>query len=40
MYISNMAMIRIQALQWVQGQMRDLILNNVTKDWPFCDNDK
>jgi hypothetical protein len=37
---SDMYMIRIQAFEWVQRQMQDLILNNVTKDWPFCDNDK
>jgi hypothetical protein len=32
-YKSDMAMIRIQALEWVQGTMQDLILNNVTRDW-------
>ena len=32
---SDMFMIRIQALEWVQGQIQDLILNNVTTDWPF-----
>jgi hypothetical protein len=32
-------MIRIQALEWVQGQIQDLILNNVTTDWPFYDDD-
>ena len=37
---SDMIMIRIQALQWVQGQIQDLILDNVTTDWPFYDNDK
>jgi len=26
---SDMIMIRIQALQWVQGQIQDLILDNV-----------
>jgi hypothetical protein len=36
----DMHMIRIQALQWVQGQIQDLILDNVTTDWPFYDNDK
>jgi hypothetical protein len=37
---SDMLMIRIQALQWVQGQIQDLVLDNVTTDWPFYDNDK
>jgi hypothetical protein len=37
---SDTYMIRIQALQWIQGQIQDLILDNVTIDWPFCDNDK
>ena len=36
---SDMYMIRIQALEWVQGQIQDLILDNVTTDWPFYDND-
>jgi hypothetical protein len=35
----DMTMIRIQALQWVQGQIQDLILDNVTTDWPFYDDD-
>ena len=35
---SDMIMIRIQALQWVQGQIQDLILENVTTDYPFYDN--
>jgi hypothetical protein len=30
----DMLMIRIQALEWVQGRIQDLILNNVMKDWP------
>ncbi len=33
-------MIRIQALEWVQGQMQDLILGNITTDWPFYDDNK
>jgi hypothetical protein len=33
-YEADMAMIRIQALEWVQGQIQDIILNNVTTDWP------
>ena len=36
----DMFMIRVQALEWVQGQIQDLILDNVTTDWPFYDNDK
>jgi hypothetical protein len=36
----DMLMIRIQALQWVQGQIQDLILNNVTRDWPVYNNNK
>jgi hypothetical protein len=35
---ADMAMIRIQALEWVQGQIQDFILNNVTTDWPVYDN--
>jgi hypothetical protein len=27
--------LRIQALEWVQGQIQDLILDNVTTDWPI-----
>jgi hypothetical protein len=38
-YESDMAMIRIQALEWVQGQIQDIILNHVTRDWPFYDDD-
>ena len=37
---SDMLMIRIQSLEWVQGQIQDLILDNVTTDYPFYDNDK
>ena len=33
-YEADMTMIRIQALEWVQGRIQDLILNNVTRDWP------
>jgi hypothetical protein len=40
LFKSDMMMIRIQALQWVQGQIQDLILDNVTTDWPFYDDDK
>jgi hypothetical protein len=29
---SDLYMIRIQALEWVQGQIQDLVLNNVTTD--------
>ena len=31
----DMFMIRIQALEWVQGRIQDIILKNVTRDWPF-----
>jgi hypothetical protein len=34
---ADMTMIRIQALEWVQGRIQDLILNNVTTDWPVYD---
>jgi|ERR687886_875807 hypothetical protein len=33
----DMYMIRIQALEWVQGRIQDLILGNVTTDYPFYD---
>jgi hypothetical protein len=36
-YESDMIMIRIQALEWVQGQIQNIILNNVTTDWPVYD---
>ena len=36
-YDADMIMIRIQALEWVQGQIQDIILNNVTTDWPVYD---
>jgi hypothetical protein len=39
-YDADMAMIRIQALEWTQGQIQDLILDNVTTDWPIYDDDK
>src|SRR5918911_2513697 len=38
-YDADMTMIRIQALEWTQGQIQDIILNNVTTDWPIYDND-
>ena len=38
-YKADMTMIRIQALEWTQGQIQDLILNNVTTDWPVYDDD-
>jgi hypothetical protein len=31
----DMYMIRIQALEWVQGHIQDIILDNVTTDWPL-----
>jgi hypothetical protein len=39
LFKSNLIMIRIQALQWVQGQIQDLILDNVTTDYPFYDDE-
>jgi hypothetical protein len=33
-YNADMTIIRIQALEWMQGRVQDLILNNVTRDWP------
>ena len=35
---ADMSMIRIQALESVQATIQDLILNNVTTDWPFYDD--
>jgi hypothetical protein len=32
---NNSLLIEIQALEWVQGRIQDLILNNVTRDWPI-----
>jgi hypothetical protein len=29
-------MIEIQALEWVQGRIQDLVINKVTKNWPTC----
>jgi hypothetical protein len=37
LFASDMYMIRIQALEWTQGQIQDLSLNNVTTDYPFYD---
>ena len=34
---ADMAMIRIQALERVQGIIQDIILNNITTDWPVYD---
>jgi hypothetical protein len=39
-YDANMTMIRIQALEWVQGRIQVLILNNVTTDWPVYHDDE
>ena len=36
----DMLMVRIQALEWVQSQIQDLILDNVTTDYPFYDDEK
>jgi hypothetical protein len=30
----DMLMIKIQTLEWIQGKTQDLILNNVTRNWP------
>jgi hypothetical protein len=38
-YDADMTMIRIQALESVQGTIQDLILNNVTTDWPVYNNE-
>jgi hypothetical protein len=38
LFATDMYMIRIQALEWVQGQIQDLILDNVTTDYPFYDD--
>ena len=35
----DMVMIRIQTLEWVQAKIQDLILDNVTRDYPFYDDD-
>jgi hypothetical protein len=32
-----MIMVRIQGLEWVQGQIQNLMLDNVTTDYPFYD---
>ena len=38
-FLIDMVMIRIQALEWVQGQIQDLILDNITTGWPFYDGE-
>jgi hypothetical protein len=30
----DMLMIKVLTLEWVQGRIQDLILNNVTREWP------
>jgi hypothetical protein len=37
--LNSLKHIRIQALEWVQGKIQDLILNNVTTDYPFYDDE-
>ena len=37
---TDMLMIKVEALEWTQGQIQDLILGNVTSDWPVYDDDK
>ncbi|MFL6378086.1 MAG: hypothetical protein ACJ72R_11565 [Nitrososphaeraceae archaeon] len=27
-------MIKIQVLEWVQGNIQDIVINNVTRNWP------
>jgi hypothetical protein len=34
-----MFMIRVQVLEWVQGKIQDLILNNVITYWPVYNDD-
>jgi hypothetical protein len=36
---NNSLLIEIQALEWVQGRIQDLILDNVTRDWPVYNDD-
>lgn len=36
----QMSLIRIQALEWVQGRTQDLILDNITTDWPVYNDDE
>ena len=36
----DMLMIRIQALEWILGQIQDLILNNATRNGPYMTNNK
>ena len=33
-YDADMTMIRIQALEWVQGGIQDLTIIDVITDWP------
>ena len=39
-YNADMTMIRIQALEWAQSRIQDLILKNVTTDWPVYNDDE
>jgi hypothetical protein len=36
----DMIIVRIQALEWVQTKIQDLILDNATTDYPFYDDKK
>jgi hypothetical protein len=36
---ADMTMIRIQALEWVQGTIQDIIVNNLTTDWPVYNDE-
>jgi len=34
---AGMLMIKIQALEWIQGRIQDLVNNKVIKDWSIHD---
>ncbi|MFL6423338.1 MAG: hypothetical protein ACJ71R_07085 [Nitrososphaeraceae archaeon] len=36
--LSDILKVRIQALEWVQGQIQDIIPNNGTTDWPVYED--
>jgi hypothetical protein len=35
----DILMIKIQSLEWFQGKIQDLILNNVMRNWPVYNNE-
>ena len=37
---STIILLHYLIFRLVQGQIQDLILDNVTTDWPFYDDDK